>query len=1621
MKRVCLLFLFMFAFVLFPATAIGQAQTGTPPFGSFGGGPDVIDLANLNSHIIVPVIHKPGRGQNLAFDITYDSAIWYPVGASGSQSWTNVTNWGWQGTTGIVSPYVGMFKILTRLCLNTRFQETGETDSYTWSFTNQAAITSHFGTTTGGWGTCNGVPVPPPTSINVTATNGTGYSFSATGGAYTSLSDSSGKAIDAPVNTQTPLTGPMTTDRNGNEISYNGGIIDTLGVTMLTESGVAPNPVVFSYPVPGGTGTAKVTVNYTSYTVATNFGVSGIKEFGATAVSLVSSIALPDGTQYTFNYEPTPSVPSAGACTPLSGTYSHNCVTARLASITLPTGGSIQYTYSGGNNGVLTDGTVATLRRQTPDGTWTYTRSLGASPASTDIVTDPAGNDTVIQFQGIYETQRQVYSGSHTSGTLLQTTNTCYNNSASPCTATAVSLPITSRVAIIQDNPTGLECKHATSWSTSGLMTEQDDYDYGNGAPGALIRKELITYASLGNNILNAPSQITIENGSGTVQAQTTISYDAGSTVATQGTPQHTSISGSRGNATSVSHLVAGQTSLTQSFTYFDTGNLDVATDVNGATTSYTYAACGNSFPTSISEPLNLSKAMAWNCTGGVATSSTDENGNAVSTTYNDPDFWRPAQVTDQGGNQTNLSYGLNPTTFESSMAFNGTGSLVDILDTYDALGRVKTAQKREAPSSANFDSVETDYDSSARPSRTTVPYVGIASGTSGSTPAMTQTYDALNRPVLGTDGGGGTVTLTYTGNDVLQTIGPTPAGENPKRKQSEYNSIGQLTSVCEITGATGSGTCGQTTSATGYWTKYTYDAAGRLLNVSQNAQSGTQIQTRTFVYNLVGQMNSENNPETGNINYTYNSDGTCGTSNGDLVRRSDPAGNVTCYAYDQIHRVTSITYPSGPNSANTPGKYFIYDAATVNGVAMVNAKSRLAEAYTATCQTCSKITDEGFSYTARGELSDVYESTPHSSGYYHATATYWANGALDTLNATNGYATNYNLDGEGRVYSAGPSGNQLASTVYNSASEPTIVTFASLDSDSFTYDPNTFRMTQYKYTVGATPKTVVGNLTWNANGTLGSLGITDAFNAANTQNCTYSYDDLARLASGNCGSVWSQTFTYDAFGNITKSGSMQFQPGYNWQTNRMATGASYDAMGDVSSDGLHSYGWNSDTRPTTIDTATVTYDAFGRMVEQSKAGANTEIEYSPTGFAMQLMNGQAWVKEFVPMPGGTEEVWQSSGASPYYRHADWLGSSRFASTSSTRAMYNDLAFAPFGETYAPAGSTGVTDISFAGNSENTTTNLYDAQVREYGIQGRWPSPDPAGLKAVNPSDPQTWNRYAYVRNNPLLLRDTSGTKQCYYVQAEPQDTSQQVAGFGPYVDDEEGGGGEVCGGFDSPFGGDSGDYQIGIDGGFGPASLAGGGMGAMGDGFGGSNADVQCPDNVCSGFGQDSNGNWQWVQFNSFEGGPSGYFYAPDLTNGINAYNGQIYSDANYQQLLQQVYASQIASQCARVTANTASDFGGSASVSCGNPTIIGGHANFALDCGNGPCPAVGRYDNGVHIECAAGGNCGPNDPLVVHDDTVSPWVGSFSFSAVFTGNFWEHGFADLIYGSVCDCVLPH
>ena len=141
----------------------------------------------------------------------------------------------------------------------------------------------------------------------------------------------------------------------------------------------------------------------------------------------------------------------------------------------------------------------------------------------------------------------------------------------------------------------------------------------------------------------------------------------------------------------------------------------------------------------------------------------------------------------------------------------------------------------------------------------------------------------------------------------------------------------------------------------------------------------------------------------------------------------------------------------------------------------------------------------------------------------------------------------------------------------------------------------------------------------------------------------------------------------------------------------------------------------------------------------------------------------------FLSLTAGVQAVYDSTAQLKYYRHADWLGSS-WLQLNTDGTLHGDRAYAPYGEPYGETTTTA--DRSFTGQTSDTvtdtslngTTELYDFLYRQYSpTQGRWLAPDPAGLAAVDITNPQTWNRYAYVANNPLSNVDPLGL-DCVYV-----------------------------------------------------------------------------------------------------------------------------------------------------------------------------------------------------------------------------------------------------------------
>jgi len=294
--------LFAVAAVMAGALMAQTTATGTPAWGSFGGGPfDVINLGNLNIHFAIPVLHKAGRGIPLQYDITYDSSIWYPGTVQGVRTWLPTQNgyWGFQGLTTQVA-----FGNLT-YSVTESSGTCGQSNNIPWTqweFTNLVYTDNHgahpipftaYWIQTNGTTNCPPSGAQPSTQTTIPLTDGSGLTFTGLVTGSNSLSWN----VTNPGGTSflNGSTGVSQTDANGNEITPNsdGSITDTLGQTALTVSGVAPNNTTLAYVPPSGesskTASAAYTVSYATHTVATSFGCSGIAEYTASQ-SLVNKI-----------------------------------------------------------------------------------------------------------------------------------------------------------------------------------------------------------------------------------------------------------------------------------------------------------------------------------------------------------------------------------------------------------------------------------------------------------------------------------------------------------------------------------------------------------------------------------------------------------------------------------------------------------------------------------------------------------------------------------------------------------------------------------------------------------------------------------------------------------------------------------------------------------------------------------------------------------------------------------------------------------------------------------------------------------------------------------------------------------------------------------------------------------------------------------------------------------------------------------------------------------------------------------------------------------------------------------------------------------------------------------
>jgi RHS repeat-associated protein len=194
-----------------------------------------------------------------------------------------------------------------------------------------------------------------------------------------------------------------------------------------------------------------------------------------------------------------------------------------------------------------------------------------------------------------------------------------------------------------------------------------------------------------------------------------------------------------------------------------------------------------------------------------------------------------------------------------------------------------------------------------------------------------------------------------------------------------------------------------------------------------------------------------------------------------------------------------------------------------------------------------------------------------------------------------------------------------------------------------------------------------------------------------------------------------------------------------------------YDADGNITSDGNHSYSWDARNQMKQIDsgaTASFTYDPFGRRVNKTILGTSTNFLYDGANVVQEL-SGTTPTASL--LTGSLDEYFtrtDSSGARYFLRDA--LGST-LALADSAGGLQTSYTFEPFGGTTI-AGSTTSSGFAYTGRElDSTGLNLYFYRARYYNTQlQRFMSEDPIGFRGGI-------NLYAYAGNGPTLWRDPTG------------------------------------------------------------------------------------------------------------------------------------------------------------------------------------------------------------------------------------------------------------------------
>jgi RHS repeat-associated protein len=502
--------------------------------------------------------------------------------------------------------------------------------------------------------------------------------------------------------------------------------------------------------------------------------------------------------------------------------------------------------------------------------------------------------------------------------------------------------------------------------------------------------------------------------------------------------------------------------------------------------------------------------------------------------------------------------------------------------------------------------------------------------------------------------------------------------------------------------------------------TQASYDNASQITQVQVAVGTADAANERTLTWSDNGKLRTLLDGENNKTTYVYdgfdrlsqtqypNTTKGSGTSNASDYEQLtyDADGNVTSrrlrdatsigYTYDKLNRVTLKDLPGGE-----PDVTYGYDnldrptSANQTGNALSFAYDALSR----------KLTEVGPQGTATSEYDLASRRTKLT---YPGTGLY-----VNTDYLVTGEVTAIRENG------ASSGVGVLAAYAYENLGNRTSVTFGNGVSQAYTFDA----------------VSRLGSLTNDLSGTSNDLSAVFGYNPSSNINSTVRTGDAYAWTDHN---NINRGYTSNGLNQHTAAGPASF---------------TYDARGNLTSDGTSAFSYSSENLLTsTPGSTTLAYDPMLRLYQIAGA-ATTRFAYDGLNMIAEYDGSNALQRRFVFAPGIDQPILQYEGTGTTDRRfmsSDERGSV-ISSTDSSGALLNINRY----DEYGTPQTTNSGRFGYIGQAWLGEIGMQYSKARIYSpTLGRFLQTDPVGY-----GDGPNW--YAYVLNDPVSNADPTGLTQC--------------------------------------------------------------------------------------------------------------------------------------------------------------------------------------------------------------------------------------------------------------------